>query len=306
MRGVEFILPTSIFTNKKQTSFDSPWARTNNTFSGCDMVVTITVKTSAGTISQYLGSLQTISVSTSQNKIPVRCLGDINAKDYVDGPRTIAGSLVFTVFDQHWSTDLRNKLVDLGIYTNRHTIADELPPFDVTINFENEYGYGSYMAIKGIRIINEGQTMSINDIYTENTYQYVAMDIDYMRSFYYINGDSDDMKDNIGDDSSLLKDTSKPLETIPTESEPETKPTPTVTPKLDDDFSYSKIIPNLYSSLDSYKAALLKQKNIYMDKANSLYNKYDTDQKPKYDALVQQINSTYATRLKSGILYFKK
>lgn len=298
-------MPTSVFTNKR-VAIASQWAKTNNTFSGCDMVVTITIKTTAGTITQYLGSLQTISVSTSQNKVPVRCLGDINAKDYVDGPRTIAGSLIFTVFDQHWTTELRQKLIDLGVYKNKHIIADELPPFDVTINFENEYGYGSYMAIKGIRIMNEGQTMSINDIYTENTYQYVAMDIDYMRSFYYINGSSDDTVNNIGSGSDLLTDVSKPLETIPTNSEPEkTEPSNTIT-KIDDDFSYSRITPEGYKTISAYKTALAKQKDEYLIRANSLYNRNDATQKAKFDALVQEINSGYTAKLKQGIEYYNK
>ena len=270
------------------------------------MAVTITIKTEAGTISQYLGSLQTISVSTSQNKVPVRCLGDINAKDYVDGPRTIAGSLVFAVFDQHWTTELREKLNDMGVYQNKHTIADELPPFDVTINFENEYGYGSYMAIKGIRLMNEGQTMSINDIYTENTYQYVAMDIDYMRSFYYINGRSDDIPDNIGDSGGEVTDVKKPVETIPSTSEPEITPRPAVSPKLDDDFSYSRIAPDSCKTLAQYKASLLKQRSIYMVKARSLYNEYDTEQKKKLDALIQKISDGYSAKLKQGIDYFNK
>lgn len=270
------------------------------------MAVTITIKTEAGTISQYLGSLQTISVSTSQNKVPVRCLGDINAKDYVDGPRTIAGSLVFAVFDQHWTTELREKLNDMGVYQNKHTIADELPPFDVTINFENEYGYGSYMAIKGIRLMNEGQTMSINDIYTENTYQYVAMDIDYMRSFYYINGRSDDIPDNIGDSGGEVTDVKKPVETIPSTSEPEITPRPAVSPKLDDDFSYSRIAPDSCKTLAQYKTSLLKQRNIYMKKARSLYNENDPEQKKKLDALIQKISDGYSVKLKQGIDYFNK
>ena len=57
---------------------------------------------------------------------------------------------------------------------------DELPPFDITISFANEYGTQARLAIYGVRIINEGQTMSINDVYTENTYQFVATDIEYM------------------------------------------------------------------------------------------------------------------------------
>lgn len=103
-------------------------------------------------------------------------------KDWVFGPRSIAGSLVFTVFNKHWMNSIMDQLKDKSVMKNAHFITDELPPFDVTISFANEYGFDSKMAIYGVRIMNEGQVMSINDIYIENTYQYVATDIDLMDS----------------------------------------------------------------------------------------------------------------------------
>lgn len=301
-------MATTVYTSDttKKTFLMSEWARTNNTYSGCDMAATITVKTPAGVVMQMLGTVQTISVSTSQNKVPVRALGDINAKDYVDGPRTIAGSIIFTVFDKHWSSELREQLIDLGIFTNQHILADELPPFDVTISFANEYGYSSYMSIRGVRLMNEGQTMSINDIYTENTYQYVAMDLDYMKPCDYINGDVETLPSNIGDSSGEVTDIQKPVETIPTTSEPNVTPRPPVSPKLDDDFSYSRISPDSYSTLAMYAGALQRQKNAYLAKAKMIYNPYESEQKPKYDALVQKINDGYAKKLKEGIDYYGK
>lgn len=296
-------MPTSIFTEKKIVG-GSDWIVTNNTYSGCDMVATITINTQQGSIAQVIGSLQTISVSTSQNKMPVRCLGDINAKDYVDGPRTIAGSLIFTVFDRHWSKDIRDQLIGLGVYQNKHIIADEFPPFDVTISFANEYGYESRMAIKGIRIMTEGQTMSINDIYTENTYQYVAMDIDYMDSVGFINGQSDNIPANIGDVSGEVIDIVKPKEVIPETSTPEIVPRPPVSQKLDDDFSYSRIVPESFLNLKEYKSSLLKQKDLYLDKAKQLYDPDSKETKNKYDALRQEIANGYSAKLKLGIQYF--
>ena len=38
------------------------------------------------------------------------------------------------------------------------------------------------MALYGITIVNEGQVMSTNDIYTENTYQFFATNVDYLDS----------------------------------------------------------------------------------------------------------------------------
>lgn len=149
-----------------------------NSYSGCDIVVTARLNVLTGTKKELkekvytLGSLQTLSVSTHQDKRPVRVIGSVNALDYVMGQRTIAGSLVFAVFDQHFATEMFN---DLEEATDRtFFLPDELPALDLTITFANEYGRQSRMAIYGVRIINEGQVMSINDLYTENTYQFVA------------------------------------------------------------------------------------------------------------------------------------
>jgi hypothetical protein len=151
-----------------------------NSYSGCDITVTATLPSMNGSATgpgKYytLGSLQTLSISTHQDKRPVRSLGVINAKDYVMGPRTIAGSMVFAVFNKHFATEIMN---DLGATGSSVILPDEIPALDITINFANEYGRMSRMAIYGVKIINEGQVMSINDLYTENTYQFVALGLE--------------------------------------------------------------------------------------------------------------------------------
>ena len=149
-----------------------------NSYSGCDIIVTARLNVLTGTKKELkekvytLGSLQTLSVSTHQDKKPVRVIGSVNALDYVMGQRTIAGSLVFAVFDQHFATEMFKDLEEATGKT--FFLPDELPALDFTITFANEYGRQSRMAIYGVRIINEGQVMSINDLYTENTYQFVA------------------------------------------------------------------------------------------------------------------------------------
>lgn len=152
-----------------------------NSYSGCDMVATLQVSSYSGLRNNIytLGSLQTISISTHQDKRPVRSLGNINAKEYTMGQRTIAGSLVFAVFDKHFADQMfKDSLNNINQSETQKIstimLPDELPPFDITISYANEYGHTSRMALYGVRLINEGQVMSINDIYTENTYQFVA------------------------------------------------------------------------------------------------------------------------------------
>lgn len=158
------------------TSFSSS-AYAGTSYSGADMLATITIKNT----DQYknatcvLGELQTLSYSTHMERSGVRKLGNVNVADYTNGPRTIAGSLVFAVFNRHV---IRPILDQMGV--TDEILSDEMPPFDLTITYANEYGHDSVMRIYGIRLVNEGQVCSINDVYIENTYQYVATNLELM------------------------------------------------------------------------------------------------------------------------------
>ena len=45
----------------------------------------------------------------------------------------------------------------------------------------NEYGQSSLLIVHGVHLTSEGQVMSIEDMITENTMQYLASDITLMR-----------------------------------------------------------------------------------------------------------------------------
>lgn len=171
----------TFYNGRRNTPF-SGYAGTNSTYSMADMVCTINIDTPYGPISTALGELQTITYSTYQRKSPVRTLGNMNPKTWVFGQRTIAGSLVFAVFNKHWMMNLYDNLKEKAGMKNWHFITDEIPPFDITITFANEYGFDSRMALYGVHIMTEGQTMSTNDIYIENTYEFVATDLELMDS----------------------------------------------------------------------------------------------------------------------------
>lgn len=146
-------------------------------FSGCDIVV----QAFSGDKLKKFAELQTISYSVHREKFPVRTLGRANPKGFTRGTRTIAGSLVFTIFD-------RNALYEI-LTTNRNDppdspghspLIDAIPPIDITITFQNEMGFMASMRIYGLEIVDEGQTMSIDDIITENVMSYIARDITVM------------------------------------------------------------------------------------------------------------------------------
>lgn len=169
------------FVKKSVGRFKNEYGDTYVSFSGHDMICVAGMPLRyQGSHVKVLGSLQTITYSIHDEKTPVRALGDMNPKGYIFGPRTIAGSMIFTVFDRHWMTEFMEDYAGSIQKWDSHSLSDELPPLNLTISMTNEYGHTSYLALYGVTFVNEGQVMSINDIYTENTYQFYAMDIDYL------------------------------------------------------------------------------------------------------------------------------
>ena len=51
---------------------------------------------------------------------------------------------------------------------------DEIPPFNVLIRGANEYGAMSSGILVNVVLTNFGTTFSVDDLYTEATYSYVA------------------------------------------------------------------------------------------------------------------------------------
>lgn len=156
----------------------SRFSNTYTSYAGTDILAVFTPK---GGSPVAFAELQTISYSIYRPMTQVYTLGRANPSGFVRGQRTIAGSLIFTVFDRHaLYTVLQEgyKLQDERCLTLK---GDELPPFDININFLNEYGQSASMVIYDVRLMSEGQTMSIEDRITENTMQFIANDIDLMK-----------------------------------------------------------------------------------------------------------------------------
>jgi len=132
---------------------------------------------------KVLAEVQTLSISTHRDKQAVYACGSVYPRGYTRGPRVIAGSLIFTVFDEHvlyQFLEAHPSDFDAVAYTS--ALMDQLPPVDILAVFANEYGSTSRMTLYGVEFVNEGQTMSIEDILTENVVQFVARDYDPMRA----------------------------------------------------------------------------------------------------------------------------
>lgn len=154
------------------------WEKTNTSYSGTDC--TVVVQANENII--VLGNLTTFSYSLHRDKVPVRTIGRTPVKGYVAGGRTVAGSMVFTVFDTHPLMSVIKVFEYVRNPEDRYTspVPDQLPPLDIILIFHNEYGYSSVVRLYGLEFTDEGTTHSINDIYSESVMQYVARDIDIM------------------------------------------------------------------------------------------------------------------------------
>jgi hypothetical protein len=149
-----------------------------NSYSGTDIVAQIVLP---GEGPLELGELQTISYSMHRQKTPVRLLGHVSPVSFVNGSRTIAGSLIFTVFNNYAFYKLNQ--YQEAISYNLYPVADMLPPFDIVLTFANEFGVFSKMKIYGVTIVDEGGTMSIDDLITEQTYSFMAAGIQPLTGF---------------------------------------------------------------------------------------------------------------------------
>jgi hypothetical protein len=62
-------------------------------------------------------------------------------------------------------------------------------PFDIIILLFNEAGNMGKIILYGVEIVHDSQTLSVEDVYTEVQYQYIARDIVYFEDIYDKSGD---------------------------------------------------------------------------------------------------------------------
>jgi len=183
------------------------YLNTYTTFSGADIVATF------GGVE--IGALSGITFSVTREKAPIYTMGSPNPRSFSRGKRGIAGSLIFTVFDRPALYTMLEKNYasqkPMDFYTRAHNTlpgdsssfgrgipginaagqnswtrdvqkkvpyyADQIPPFDITITFVNEYGNAAVRSIYGCELLNEGSGASMDDIVIEETMTYVAREL---------------------------------------------------------------------------------------------------------------------------------
>lgn len=142
---------------------------------------------STGNVVSELDGLTSISWSIHRGKHTPRTLGRPSPALRARGSRTIAGTMIFTVANRHPLLDLlpdnMASFMKLEFVNNQKQfrpiiLSDQLPPFDLTIVFTNEYGNSAILILYGIDIVDEGSVISTDNLLTEVTLQYVAVGMD--------------------------------------------------------------------------------------------------------------------------------
>jgi hypothetical protein len=150
--------------------------------------------------------MATISISIHEAKSPVRRIGERGVSGYTRGIRTIAGTIVFLVIEDHplrmlaakdpaniysnlvgWSRDLTTKGVGSGHGKNKikfdNKISTLISPMNIMLRYQTEVARngqadpGASMMLEGVEFVNEGIVTSVNDMVTEVVCQFVAQDI---------------------------------------------------------------------------------------------------------------------------------
>jgi peptidoglycan hydrolase-like protein with peptidoglycan-binding domain len=147
----------------------------NAVFSGTDSIALLLFPNCAPI---PLGNISTISYSIYRIKKPVNVLGNINIKGICKGPRVVAGTMIFTLINKHWVNEVIEAFPWIYDKAGGKIYADELPLFDIVIISANEYGNYVSASIYGVDITDEAQVLSVQDLYTENQFSYIARHID--------------------------------------------------------------------------------------------------------------------------------
>lgn len=157
----------------------------------------------------FLESLATISYQVHEPKAPARALGYRGPKGFARSVRTIAGTMIFIVVEDHPLRGLMEKghrfgpksssiSLDMdrgaGTHTNDNaniSISTMIKPFNMLVQYSTEVPsningadqfsveappIASYM-LENIEIISEGITTSVNDMVTEVVMQFQAHNV---------------------------------------------------------------------------------------------------------------------------------
>lgn len=148
-----------------------------------------------------LGNLAAVSISTHRDSFFVTSLSSVGVKGFTQGHRTIAGTLIFHTIDRGaFNYKLNTNVTQSTIYKGEvlglpH--PDGLPLFDIYITYVNDVGMAAYESLIGVRILDFGKTISLENLHPMESYSYMALsyvpmqtlmeDPDYQKDAFILN-----------------------------------------------------------------------------------------------------------------------
>lgn len=144
-----------------------------SSFSGADIIATAIIPGETAPVT--FATLRTLSYNIVRDKRAVRILGCINPIGWSLSNRLVAGTLVFTSFDRYVWAPMYGAMDETE--SGRMILADTLPPFDIVVSALNEYGQMSRLLIRGVRIVDEGAVLGVDDMFIEESHTFVAIDV---------------------------------------------------------------------------------------------------------------------------------
>jgi hypothetical protein len=132
---------------------------------------------------KYFGKNQTAMTSKLKNRF-----SNVN-----DGNLIVDKDGVFIRTDANKSNESFNGKVNVPqgfslITKDNFQYADQIPPFDVTLTFANEYGQASFMKIYDLELLNEASGVSVDSTVLEKNYTWVARSISPLYRGVHLSG----------------------------------------------------------------------------------------------------------------------
>lgn len=159
------------------------------TFSGTDMKIVVTLNDTVTMIK----TMTSLSWSVHRGKASGRPLGRPGPRGRASGSRTIAGTMIFAAADHEPLLDIipvespTRKLDQTGWNKDayrRVIMPDQLPPFDIMVIMNNEYGTSAITTLYGVEIVDYGSQYSVDNLINEYVYQYTASGMDPLVEAY--------------------------------------------------------------------------------------------------------------------------
>jgi hypothetical protein len=181
--GLSIYNPDGTLTTDLQNNY--------STYTGTDLKIIVDLVNTDTTSTirknqKQLIECTTFTVSIHREKSAVRAAGYINPKGFARGRRTIAGTMVLTQFtvDILYRFLMANQLSAHDLSKDTFYVkVDQLPPFNMTMIFTDEFGNASYRRVLGVDFVTDGVVYSTNDMMTEQTISYMASDFTPLLNF---------------------------------------------------------------------------------------------------------------------------